>query len=463
MSITYIAPDTVAQFMMSEAFIRIIKGPVGSGKTTGLLMEILRRSIEQRPGPDGFRRTRWAIVRQTLSQLKMTILLDLLTWFRPIVTYKVSEQLVLLRFNDVVAEIYLIPLEEEDDQKRLLSMQLTGAAVNECTEISVDLFSAISGRCGRYPSKADGGPSWFGIIADCNAPVIGSPWWKMFEEEKPADWQLFNQPSGLSALAENVENLPPDYYERLAKNPNRDWVRRYVEAEYGEDPSGTAVFREAFRWSFHTVDHLEPSPGHLILVGQDFGRSPCSVLCQPDSRGRILCLEEVIAEDIGLETHVNRSLKPVLYSERYAGFSFCAVGDPSGVAKGNFLEEDSFDVLKRLGIPAFPAPTNALEARLSAVEAVLYQQRDGGPALVIDRSRCPMLTRAMNGAYRFSKTSAGVTKPLPDKNHPWSDVCDALQYVCLVINSGLIHFIAKKIRIKPKTKTKSRISAAGWT
>jgi len=74
-----------------------------------------------------------------------------------------------------------------------------------------------------------------------------------------------------------------------------------------------------------------------------------------------------------------------------------------------------------------------------------------------------MLTRAMNGAYRFSKTSAGVTKPLPDKNHPWSDVADAVQYVCLVINSGLIHFIAKKIRLKPKGSKKARVSAAGWT
>ena len=220
----------------------------------------------------------------------MTILLDLLTWFRPIAEYKVSEQLVTLRFNDVVAEIYLIPLEEEDDQKRLLSMQLTGAAVNECTEISVDLFGAISGRCGRYPSKAEGGPSWFGIIADCNAPVIGSAWWKMFEEEKPSDWQLFEQPSGLAINAENVDNLPEGYYQRLAKNPNRDWVRRYVEAEYGEDPSGTAVFRESFKWSFHTVDEPSPVPGSIILLGQDFGRNPCSLIAQPDHRGRVMIL-----------------------------------------------------------------------------------------------------------------------------------------------------------------------------
>src|SRR3954468_23167675 len=103
--IQFTAPPTVGRFMRSDAFVRVIAGPVGSGKTTGAIFEILRRSIEQRPGPDGLRRTRWAIVRQTLQQLKMTVLLDILTWLRPICTYKVSEQLVTLRFADVRAEI----------------------------------------------------------------------------------------------------------------------------------------------------------------------------------------------------------------------------------------------------------------------------------------------------------------------------------------------------------------------
>ena len=449
--------------MNSEAFVRIIMGPVGSGKTTALIMEILRRGIEQQPGPDGVRRTRWAIVRQTLSQMKMTILLDMLSWFRLFATYKVSEQLITLEFNDVRIEVYLIPLEEEEDQKRLLSMQLTGCAMNECTELSIDLVSAISGRCGRFPSKADGGSTWFGVIGDCNAPTEGSDWWKMMEEDRPHDWMVFRQPSGLSEVPENAENLPDKYYARLAENPNRDWVRRYVECEYGEDPSGVAVFRDCFRRSFHTVDHLEPVMGKAIIVGQDFGRSPCSVICQPDFKGRLLVLEEVLAEDIGLETHVTRSLKPALYSERYSGHLFAAVGDPSGVAKGNFLEEDSFDVLRRLGIPAFPAPTNNIDARLSAVEQLLFQQRDGGPAIVIDRQKCPMLVRALNGAYRYARNQAGLTKPLPEKLHPASDLADALQYVCLVLNAGIVNYIAKRIKPKLKTPPKRKVSVAGWT
>lgn len=464
MSINYTATPIAAEFMNSAAFVRILMGPVGSGKTTACIMEILRRAIEQAPGPDGRRRTRWAVARQTLSQLKMTVLLDLLNLFRQFADYKVSEQLITLRFNDVHAEIYLIPLEEEDDQKRLLSMQLTGAFINECTELSLDLVSAICGRVGRFPSKVDGGPTWFGVFGDTNAPVEGGDWWKMMEQDRPPDWQVFKQPSGLSPEAENLENLPVGYYERLANNPNRDWVRRYVESEYGEDPSGVAVFRESFKRAFHSVDELDPVIGRTIIVGQDFGRNPCSLICQPDHKGRLLILEEVIAEDVGLETHVTRSLKPVLFAPRYQGMMMAAVGDPSGVAKGNFLEETSFDVMRRLGIPAFPATTNNIDPRLQAVEALLYQQRDGGPALVIDRRRCPMLVRALNGGYRYGKTKAGQTKPLPDKSHPFSDLADCLQYVCLVVNSGMVDYIARRIRPKPdRSANKPRVTAAGWT
>jgi hypothetical protein len=97
------------------------------------------------------------------------------------------------------------------------------------------------------------------------------------------------------------------------------------------------------------------------------------------------------------------------------------------------------------------------------VETLLLQQRDGGPALVIDEEMCPQLIMALGGRYRFSKTQAGVVKPLPDKSHPWSDLADCLQYACLVVNAGMVHFIAKRIRPKVKAPLKARVSAAGWT
>ena len=73
--IAFTPPPTVREFMLSDAFFRIIGGPVGSGKTTGVMMEMLRRSCEQAPAPDGFRYTRWAIVRVTLKQLRGHVIL----------------------------------------------------------------------------------------------------------------------------------------------------------------------------------------------------------------------------------------------------------------------------------------------------------------------------------------------------------------------------------------------------
>jgi len=81
-NLEYTAPPTCAAFMKSEAFMRLIAGPVGSGKTTACLFELFRRACEQKAAPDGLRHTRFAIVRSTLKQLKDTILKDVIDYFR---------------------------------------------------------------------------------------------------------------------------------------------------------------------------------------------------------------------------------------------------------------------------------------------------------------------------------------------------------------------------------------------
>src|SRR6185312_1492769 len=99
--IEFNAPPTVASFMKSAAFFRGIAGPVGSGKTTGCIFELFRRACEQSKAEDGFRYTRFAILRQTLSQLKMTVLKDITTWLKEVCEYKVSENTVYIEFGDV--------------------------------------------------------------------------------------------------------------------------------------------------------------------------------------------------------------------------------------------------------------------------------------------------------------------------------------------------------------------------
>ena len=100
----------------------------------------------------------------------------------------------------------IYPLEDAQDQARLLSMQLTAAWLSECIEMNLDVVGPISGRLGRYPAGRRGAPTWHGMIADTNMPTELTPWHK-FMEDLPPNWQKFIQPSGLSPNAENLNWL----------------------------------------------------------------------------------------------------------------------------------------------------------------------------------------------------------------------------------------------------------------
>lgn len=487
------APPTIARFMRSNSFGRLIAGPVGSGKTTGCIVELLRRSIEQEAASDGLRYTRWVVARQTLKQLKDTILKDADTWLagNGIGEWRVSESTFIINFQDVRSELILIPLETAEDQARLLSMQITGCWLSEAIEMDISVLGPISERCGRYPSAGRGAPSWFGMIADTNMPSLGSEWHKFMTQPR-SNWDIFIQPSGMAENAENLEHLlqtaqtakldlyHPDeavreynilkrreqgrkYYERLLEEhgAGSSRAKRYIYAEYGDDPEGTAVFRDSFKLSFHVVNETVLNPGYPLLIGQDFGRDPWSLICQCDHLGRLIVHEEVGAEGIGLESHVIRNLRPRLLSDRYLGFKVAMVGDPAGTGKSTITEESNFDALKRMGLPAFPAPTNDLDPRLRAVEALLLRQTNGGPTLIINGNKCPRLVEALNGGYKYGKTKAGQRKPLPNKDE-FSHVADALQYVALVCFGGMIEWIASRLVVR-KRQNQIRISSKGWT
>jgi hypothetical protein len=485
MNLFYRAPPTLASFMKSDAFGRLAAGPVGSGKTTACIIELLRRSLMQSAAPDGFKYTRWAVVRQTLKQLKDTVLKDCDTWIgaNGMGSWKVSEGVYHVAFDNVRSEWVFIPLEDSTDQARLLSMQLTGAWLSECVEMDISILGPVSGRLGRYPSGAKGNATWSGLVADTNMPVEMSDWWS-FMENLPPDWQKFIQPSGMSPNAENLEwllqtdqsiKLPPThpvriaqgrkYYERLVDmyGENSDWVKRYVHAQYGDDPSGAAVFKNTFISSFHIVNDTELIPGYPLILAQDFGRNPWTLICQSDHMGRLLVHKEVRAENVGLEKHVLTNLLPVLMGNRFMGFRLCMVGDPAGVAKGTIAEESCFDALKRLGFPAVPAPTNDIEPRLRAVEALLGRQVNAGPALMISRAGCPHLCRAMSGGYRFVAKKTGALRVVPDKDDKegYSHVADCLQYAALVVHGGLMPYIFNMLR--PPKINRPAMPAAGWT
>lgn len=451
--------------MLDPSFIRFIIGPVGSGKSVGNIMELLRRAREQAPNGRGLRQTRFAIVRNTLQQIKQTCLADIEMWIKPIAHYKVSDQTIYVTMNlpdgtKVESEWLLMPLDTPEDQKRLLSLNLTGAWVSEFREIPLKIIDGIVGRLGRYPAKAIAPLTWHGLIGESNPPDEDSEWFHKLEVERPPNWAVYKQPGGMEPQAENRENLPADYYENLVANNSPDWVDVHVHAKYGKSLSGQAVFRSTFKPDFH-VSRIElyPTPGIPIMIAQDFGRTPAALISQIDTRGRLIVLREVTSVDMGIELFTTSTLRPVMF-QFYMGFVTFMVADPTGRYKGQTNEESPFDCLKRLGFKVYAAPTNDLEPRLRAVEQQFLRSIDGGPSVLIDGVNCPNLVQALKYHYRYKRKKDGQLDESPEKSHPWSDLADDLQYLCLSTNNNYVGNLIARDRSR---KTSPRISTASWT
>lgn len=171
--------DTLKTFMKDDSFFRGLRGPVGSGKSVACCIEIFRRALLQKPNEDGKRRSRWAVIRNTNPQLRTTTIKTWLDWFpesdwgnfRWSVPFTHH-----IKKGDLDVEVIFLALDRPEDVKKLLSLELTGIWVNEAREIPKSIIDACTMRVGRFPSMKDGGPSWYGVICDTNAPEEDH-WW----------------------------------------------------------------------------------------------------------------------------------------------------------------------------------------------------------------------------------------------------------------------------------------------
>jgi phage terminase large subunit len=447
---------TVADFANSDKKIRCIMGCIGSGKSSGCVMEIVRRGLEQSPSKvDGIRKTRWAIIRQTYRQLIDTTIKTFHQWFPAHIfgEWKISEHsYTISKFPNTHIEILFRALDSPEHISNLLSMELTGAWINEAREINKEIFDILEGRVGRFPSRIDGGCSWSGIIMDTNPPDNTSWLYHYFEELKPEKAQIFKQPSGLSKNAENIQNLPTGYYQDLAVGKSEDYVNVYIHGNYGYSKTGKPVYTN-FNSDLHIAkEELIPNKNIPIIIGMDFGLNVSAIICQLTPRGQFLVLDEIVSEGIGIRSFINNRLKPLL-NIKYKGFSITGCGDPAGVQRSQTNERTCFEELQNAGLKIVPAKTNSLAGRLDAVENLLNRLVDGKACFQVSPS-CKVLIDGFLKSYRYKRMRVSGEKymDVPEKNTA-SHVHDSLQYAALYVdeyeNLGNINY--KKMYVRKHT------------
>lgn len=432
---------TIARFHRSDTDFRAIEGPIGSGKSVACCIEIFRRCKEQRVGTDGLRRSRWVVVRNTKGQLKDTTLKTWLDWFpsrQGVGYWKETVATYFLEFGDVKAEILFRALDTPDDVAKVLSLELTGAWLNECKEIPQEIVEALQGRLERYPSQKMGGSDHWLMIADTNMPAVDSYWWKIFEHQPlenddpdtVVQCDTFRQPSGLSAEAENTPNLTKGYYTRKAKGRSSAYISVYIKAEYALSQAGKPVYHASFRYDRHVSKTPLPiHPTLPIIVGQDFGLTPAGLWMQMQEDGRIFILRETPAFDMGTKRYIRSKFRPMQMTT-FPTNPIVVIGDPSGVRRADSDEGTCFKEFKAAGYTAKPASTNDPSVRIKVFDDLFSEYPDCKPRILIDPA-CKSFINAMRTSYKYKRKRMAmgeVYEDKPDKSHPCSHLVEGGQY-----------------------------------
>lgn len=436
-TLNYTPPPTVKEFIKDfnpgRMFYDWIVGPVGSGKTTGLFMKLIHLASMQARGPDGIRRTRAVIVRNTAPLLRDTTIVSWNYWFKDgqAGTWRATEKNFTLRFGDIECEVLFRPLDTPDDVNRVLSLEVTFAVIDEFVQIPREIIEALAARCGRYPSAVMGGATNWGMWGSSNPDTEDNWWYEYLHFNLPSNAKFYSQPSGLSEDAENIENLPgkTDYYVDQIKGKSQAWIKQFVECEWGYSAAGKAVV-PTFDGRLHIAKgRLHYTKHRPLVIGLDPGLAGSALIFgQEDVNGTLNVVGELIQSGYGITRLINEKLRPYLRLH-FPDAEVVIAPDPAAANRSQSDEKSVVDTLKR-HFDVRVETNNRLPIRLDAIEHFTTRLVPGGPALQIDPVMCPILIRALKGGWRYVvDQKKDVIKPEPEKNQ-YSHPGDGFGYLC---------------------------------
>jgi len=462
--------EVLNAYRESKAKVALIMGPLGSAKTFESCEKIFKIMCNQAPNQQRLRKTRAYAIRNTYSDLNTTTIKDWLELFGPLGSFTAGgmhppTHRLRFRLVDktiVESEIVFIALDKPQAIKKLRGSQVTVFWLNETKELPKDVIDMADLRHGRYPSAMDGGPTWHGMIGDYNAPDEDHWLYEMAEETKPKGWEFFRQPGGLmkelaldttipgkaklrwngkwipNPKAENLNNLPDNYYINGMEGKSDSWIDVNLANAYGVVVEGKPIYREQWTDSLHVATELKANEDLPLIIGLDFGLTPAAVLGQETPTGAVHILAEVVADGMGIKQFIKHALKPIL-NRFYRGYDLRLVGDPAGNRRSDTDEETVFKALYDLGYDVDEANTNDPDIRWEAVREPLQRLIDGRPGFQL-HPRCKTLRKGFNSGYSFKRLQVAGEARFSDRatKNKWSHAHDALQYLCMYINGDSI-------------------------
>lgn len=460
---TFVPPGPVGREFLNDPMISsFIMGPVGGGKTVVCAMKRILAATMMPPTRDGWRKCRWAVVRDTYRAAQKSVLQSWQQWFHkdyPGSTWTGGDDrpaVHTLRFQmedgtKLEAVTEFIGLNGNRIESVLRGQEFSGGWLNEVDTLDAAAISYMENqRIGRYPAKrelAEGAQRHKQLIGDFNAPDRDNYLFALLEENPNPLRRLHKQPAGLvrvapgkyipNPMAENMAALDADYYLNIAAREEDWYIRRFVMNEFGYSRAGLPVHNDYFDDAIHVArDVIAPNPRMPLIIGLDgstAGLRPAAVFMQPTGEGSLDVVEEVVpGQGYGASRFAELVLAQLQSNFRRVP-DILAWSDPAsqygGDKEGGQLAW--LDIVSNIiGVP-IQVPfggSNEISLRLEAVRAEL---RPGGkrPPMRISPN-CVMIVRGFASGYRYKKlppTARTKFDVLPEKNE-YSDPLDALGY-----------------------------------
>ncbi len=460
--------EVLSKFGLSSTDVQIIRGPLGSGKTKGVVFKIIKLISEQTPDKNGVRKSRIPAIRNTYPDLQTTTIREFRECVSPTVGVFKNGHPPMFHFDfelmdgtRVEATVDFLALDREEDVRKLRGTQYTFGWLNEVKELPKAVMEMLLGRIDRYPIP--GFSKWVGIIGDTNA-WDEDHWLAELEEEwikgDLPGYEFFIQPGavmrveadtfgaakslqgtwwGVNPLAENLVVLRKAYYQRQIAGKKDDWIKVNLGNEVGLAIDGKPVHPD-YQESVHRAKEiLKPMMNVPIHVGMDFGLTPAAVFLQRTPVGRWHALDEIVfesgdavklADAIKLKCAEMRNDLGLNGKSNDTALKFIFRGDPSGSTGSEARQDDTaFKVMRLNGVPALPASTNDPALRRNALDRPLTRMVVGGPGILFS-PKCKYLRKGLAGAFHYRRVKVAGDERYqdkPDKNF-WSHVVEACEY-----------------------------------
>lgn len=429
---------TISDYYLDDNLVTLIIGAVGSGKTLGSIVKLERLMYEQEPSSDGISYTRWAVIRNTYLELKDTTIKSFQGFFGDLLQFNWGNMTAVYNHNGIHAEFLFRSLDKPEDMRKLLSLEITGAYLNEMRELPKEALENIISRLGRYPSAKDGvGCTKSNVLADSNAFPDDHWIYELFlTDKRPKDYSVYIQPPAilddntLNPAAENLENLPKDYYTRQLAGATENFVDIMLKVKFIAKKDGKAVYPE-FNQKIHVVDHTllgDPNKALPLICSSDNGRWSGWLLGQVDTFGRIVVFDEILSDDINL-TEFSRIIKTHI-QQHYSSFKFATWIDPwAANQRGQLSDMTMFKAYNNADLHPRISNTRSPDTMVEAVKKKLGSITIGQPDIIIS-TKCKNLIRGLNGGYMYKRINVSGDRyaEKPDKGK-FSHICNAFEFM----------------------------------